>query len=120
MDDEHAGWTDEDDAHLALEALPAWHPALFVDVFRTGLRQQTAERNRLLAAAFVTPESVDSWGDFFRARAAFAELKISMTALYVTVAPDVAYIRLVETDQHINPRIEQVPATMPGREAGHR
>lgn len=28
----HTGWTEEDDARLAYEAHPDWHPAFFVDV----------------------------------------------------------------------------------------
>lgn len=113
MSDGHVGWTDEDDALLTYEALPDWHPALFVDVFRTGLTMEQPEANVQLAAAFVTPESIESWGDFSRARAVFATgLKISMTAWYGIDAPDVAYVRLVESDQHINDDIDQAPATM--------
>lgn len=109
---EPVGWTDEDDALVAYEALPDWHPALFVDVFRTCLEQQDSTITHL-AGALVTPESLDAWGDFARARAVFESgLKISMTALYGTGAPDVAYVRLVETGQHTNSHLNQVPATM--------
>jgi len=69
MDSDAVGWTDEDDALLAYEALPDWHPALFVDVFRTGLEQPDADLR--IAAAFVTPETLDAWGDFSRARRIF-------------------------------------------------
>jgi hypothetical protein len=63
--------------------------------------------------AFVTPESIESRGDFSRARSVFATgLKISTTALCGIGAPDVAYVRLVETDGHDNHDIEKVPATM--------
>lgn len=111
MSNEPVGWTDEDDALLAYEALPDWHPALFVDVFRTGLEQQNAPTE--LLAAFVTPESLPSWGDFNRARAVFdSGLKISMTALYGIDAPDVAYVRLVETRRHTNDSLDRVPATV--------
>ena len=113
MSDGQTGWTDEDDALVTYESLPEWHPALFVDVFRTGLAKVEPEANALLAGAFVTPESVDSWGDFSRARAIFTTgLKISTTALYGIDAPDVAYVRLVETNQHLNHDIDAVPATM--------
>lgn len=95
------GWTDEDDARLELEALPSWHPALFVDVFRIALAAEPNEGNALLRLGFVTPESVQWWGDFSGARMLLgAGLKISMSALYAADALDVAYVRLVETDQH--------------------
>lgn len=113
MSDAQTGWTEEDDALVTYESLPAWHPALFVDVFRTGLGMEQPEANTLLVGAFVTPESVDSWGDFSRARTIFTTgLKISTTALYGIDAPDVAYVRLVETDRHLNHDINAVPATM--------
>ncbi len=111
MSYEQVGWTDADDAYLAYEALPDWHPALFVDVFRIGLAQPGQAGQ--LGAAFVTPESHETWGDFARARAAFdLGLKISMTALYGKDACDVAYVRLVETNQHTNVSLSLVPATM--------
>ncbi len=107
------GWTDEDDALVTYESLPDWHPTLFVDVFRTGLEIEQPDGNKLLGGAFVTPESLDSWGDFSRARAVFTTgLKISTTALYGIGAPDVAYVRLVETDEHLTRDIDSVPATM--------
>lgn len=110
VSDEVEGWTDEDDALLAYETLPAWHPSLFVDVFRAGLEEP--EFDARIAAAFVTPESRNYWGDFSRARALFSTgLKISMTALYAVGAPDVAYVRLVETDEHTNDDISKVAAT---------
>lgn len=113
MSDGQIGWTDEDDALVTYESLPEWHPALFVDVFRAGLSITEPQANALLARAFVTPESLASWGDFSRARAIFAVgLKISTTALYGIEAPDVAYVRLVETGQHLNCDIDAVPATM--------
>ncbi|MRG60123.1 hypothetical protein GE115_09600 [Agromyces sp. CFH 90414] len=107
------GWTDEDDALVAYESLPDWHPALFVDVFRTGLEMEHPDKRSLLAGAFITPESLEFWGDFSRARAVFAtRLKISMTAMYGVGAPDVAYVRLVETDEHINHDLYSVIASM--------
>lgn len=39
-------------------------------------------------------------------------LKISTTALFGIGAPDVAYVRLVETDAYLNDDIDAVPATM--------
>lgn len=111
MFDEPAGWNDEDDAHLAYEALPDWHPALFVDSFRAGLENQNVTSEIL--AAFVTPESLTSWGNFDHARDIFESgLKISTTALYGLDAPDVSYVRLVETCDHTNESIRDVPATM--------
>lgn len=108
--DDPARWSDEDDALLEYEALPAWHPALFVDVFRAGLEQNAPTA---LLEVFVTPESRSFWGDFGRARAVFASgLRISMTALYGRDAPDVAYVRLVETTDHTTSDIAEVPATM--------
>lgn len=113
MTNERTGWTEEDDARLAYETLPDWHPALFVDVFRTALAMPQPASDALLAEALVTPESLGSWGDFSRARSVFdTGLKISMTALYGLDAPDVAYVRLVETDSDTNDSIDRVPATM--------
>lgn len=111
MSDGQNSWTDEDDALVTYESLPEWHPALFVDVFSMGLARVDPEETSWLAEAFVTPESIPSWGNFSRARAIFAGgLKISTTVRYATEAPDVAYVRLVETSQHLNH--DAVPATM--------
>ncbi|WP_149205023.1 hypothetical protein [Actinotalea subterranea] len=114
MNDDAGGWTDEDDASVEYEALPAWHPSLFVDVFRTALATEPSElRNAFLAQAFVTPESVEAWGDFSRAEALFASgLRISMTAFFPSDdVRDVAYVRLVETTEHRSPSLADVPAT---------
>jgi hypothetical protein len=35
-----------------------------------------------------------------------------MTALYATGAPDVAYVRLVETDWHLTDDVSEVPASV--------
>lgn len=107
-----SGWTEEDDALLKYEQLPPWHPALFVDVFRTLLAAAPLETTIQIAEACVTPESLESWGDLSRARAIFdLGLKISMTPLYIKGAPDVAYIRLVETDRHASSALSTTPAT---------
>lgn len=109
MNDAPFDWTDEDDALVEYESLPAWDPSLFVDVFRVGLDEP--EGDAQLRAAFVTPESMNSWGDFSRERALFhSGVKISMTAIYAIDAPDVAYVRLVETDQHTTTDLPQLPA----------
>ncbi|MEL5990734.1 hypothetical protein ACOKGD_13895 [Microbacterium phosphatis] len=105
-------WSDEDEAAFHLESLPAWHPSLFVDVFHTALTvPETHASYRILSEAMVTPESVESWGDFSRARTVLAGLRISMTPLAAEGAPDVAYVRLVETDQHLV-RMADTPASM--------
>jgi len=110
MSENSAEWTEEDDAELAYEALPAWHPSLLVDVFRAGLERNTPAE---VLAAFVTPESLRSWGSFSRARDVFSiGLKISTTALYGVDAPDVSYVRLVETSAHTITSVRDVPATM--------
>lgn len=71
------------------------------------------EADGLIARGLVTPESIGSRANFSRARSVFdTGLKISMAALYVMDAPDVAYVRLVETSQHTNDSIDRVPATM--------
>lgn len=114
MNDDAGVWTEEDDARVEYEALPAWHPSVFVDVFRSALAMQPVDRrNALLAQAFVTPESVETWGDFSRAEALFASgLKISMTGLFPSDdVRDVAYVRLVETTDHHSPSLANVPAT---------
>jgi hypothetical protein len=109
VSDEQVGWTEEDDARVTYESLADSHPS----VFRAALEMAHSEANELLSAAFVTPESLHVWGDFSRARAIFAMgLKISTTALFGIGAPDVAYVRLVETDEHTNHDIDSVPATM--------
>lgn len=115
MSSDAGNWTDEDDASVEYDALPDWHPSIFVDVFRAALEtESTEERNALLAQAFVTPESIEAWGDFSRAEALFASgLKISMTAFFPSEAVhDVAYVRLVETSEHCSPRLADVPATV--------
>ncbi|WP_158375158.1 hypothetical protein [Cellulosimicrobium cellulans] len=113
MSDEQLGWTDEDDARFAFEALPDWHPAVFVDVFRATLGLEDREgRTAFLTQALVTPESVPQWGTFARATALFGSgLRMSLTALYALDAPDVAYVRLVETAAHQSPSVVDVPAT---------
>ncbi len=97
-------WTDEDSAAVQYESLPAWHPSLFVDVFRLGLQQPLTDEIRFqLRTAFVTPESADNWGDFAEAQLiAESDLKISMNPLYGKDAPDVAYVRLVATDKWVS------------------
>lgn len=111
MSDHGGGWSDQDEAQAAYEGLPAWHPSLFVDVLRAAL--EVSADAGMLAAALVTPESAEQWGDFTRARALFASgLKISMTPVWATGAPDVAYVRLVETDQHVVDDAGGVPATV--------
>lgn len=103
-------WTAEDDASYEYESLPDWHPSLFVQVFRSGL--ETSPDQAMILEAFVTPESAGTWGDFSRARALFASaLKISMSPLYGVDAPDVAYVRLVETAEHSVTSAADVPAT---------
>lgn len=113
MSSDPIDWTVEDDAMVIYESLSDWHPSLFVDVFRTGLEMEQANANELLGGAFVTPESLGTWEDFSRARSVFSSgLKIGTTALFGIGAPDVAYVRLVETDAHLNDDINAVPATM--------
>lgn len=111
--DESGAWAEADDAALAYEALPGWHPAMIVDVFRTGLGfEDSVARQKVLSEGFVTPESIDVWGDFSRAQALFGTgLRISMTPLWARDAPDVAYVRLVETDEHFAKSMTDAPAT---------
>jgi hypothetical protein len=111
---EDDGWTEEDDAALILELLPDAHPARFVDVLRTALVDMDPETvQEILLRGAVTPESAHLWGNFDAARAVFRTgLKISMTPLYGIDSPDVAYVRLVETDAHFSPDITSVPATL--------
>jgi hypothetical protein len=113
MNDESDRWTEEDDAALIYESLPGWHPAMIVDVFRTGLEfENRAARQKVLGEGFVTPESVEAWGDFSRAQALFnTGLRISTTPWWGRDAPDVAYVRLVETDAHFAPQAAGIPAT---------
>lgn len=104
-------WTEEDDSALELELLPAWHPSLFVDAFRVGLQNFNESTEAIARGGFVTPESVDAWGDFTAAREiASSSLKISMTALWGIGAPDVAYVRLVDTDEWRATDMRAVPA----------
>lgn len=104
-------WTDEDDAAVVYESLPDWHPSLFVDAFRVALTSDEPYSVELMRRGFVTPECVDDWGDFSEARAAWTSaLKVSMTPLWAVDAPDVAYVRLVETDAWIANTKDQ-PAT---------
>jgi hypothetical protein len=104
-------WTEEDDSALELELLPDWHPSLFVDVFRVGLQNFNESTEEIARGGFVTPESADAWGDFTAARKiANSRLKISMTALWGIDAPDVAYVRLVDTDEWRAPDLGAVPA----------
>ncbi|MFJ2542730.1 hypothetical protein [Microbacterium sp. NPDC087589] len=84
-------WTEEDDSALELELMPDWHPSRFVDVFRTGLQNFNESMEAIARGGFVTPESVETWGDFTAAReVANSTLKISMTALWGIDAPDVS------------------------------
>lgn len=89
---------------MIAEGLPDWHPSLFVNHFRTALHLQHPGADRVLAEAFVTPESVDWWGGFSEARAwARSDSKISTAPIYARDASDVAYVRLVFTDEWIVP-----------------
>lgn len=112
MSDEADAWSDKDDAALVQESLPESHPSRFVEFFQDGLLHEPPLSCEWLAAVAVTPESVESWGDFSRARSLFRSgLKISTTPLYGIDAPDVSYVRLVETDEHLNYDVDAVPAT---------
>jgi hypothetical protein len=104
-------WSEEDDSALEFELLPDWHPSLFVDVFRVGLQNFNESTEAIARGGFVTPESVDVWGDFTAAREiANSNLKISMTALWGIGAPDVAYVRLVDTEEWRVADMRTVPA----------
>ena len=107
MNDGQEQWTEEDDAAAIAEGLPDWHPSLFVSHFRTALRLEHPGVDRVLATAFVTPESVESWGGFSGARAwAGSDSKISTAAIHARDASDVAYVRLVFTDKWITPNLD--------------
>ncbi|MCK2025087.1 hypothetical protein KZC56_02155 [Microbacterium sp. SSW1-47] len=104
-------WTEEDDAAVAFELLPAWHPSVFFDAFRAGMQRFDETIEEIARAGFVTPESVDDWGDFTRAREiANSNLKVSLHALWAVDAPDVAYVRLVDTPAWIASDLRRVPA----------
>jgi hypothetical protein len=107
MSDDFGSWTEEDDAAVIVEGLPVWHPSLFVDQFRDALRFDHPAANRIITEGFVTPESAEFWGDYSTAREwATGESKISTTPLYGRGAPDVAYVRLVFTDEWIAPDLD--------------
>lgn len=106
-------WTEDDDAAVAYELLPDWHPSLFVDAVRMGLQRLDTSALELLRAAFVTPESADSWGDFSEAREiANSSLKLSMSALWAVDAPDVSYVRWVDTEASVAPDLRLIPAKL--------
>lgn len=105
-------WTEEDDAAVIYESLPDWHPALFVDAFRLGLESDEPSALELLRRGFVTPESVDAWGDFSAARQAVRGLRISMKLLWAEGAPDVSYVRFVDRPAAIVADMRQVPAAL--------
>lgn len=108
-DSSYETWTEEDDAAVAFESLPAWHPSLFFEVFRTGMQNFGDHAAEIALGGFVTPES--EWGDFSEARAiANSQLKTSMTALWALGAPDVSYVRLVDTDAWIATNAHEIPA----------
>ncbi|WP_029267401.1 MULTISPECIES: hypothetical protein [unclassified Microbacterium] len=110
---EFESWTDEDDAAVAFESLPAWHPALFFDAFRVGMQRFGENAEAIARGGFITPESEAEWGDFTRAREiANSDVKVSTTALWAADAPDVAYVRLVNTDRWISPDLRDIPAAM--------
>lgn len=90
-------WTEEDDAQVVYESLPDWHPALFVDAFRLGLQSSEPFAVDLLQRGFITPESVDAWGDFSDTRTAMRGLRVGMSLLLAEGATDVAYVRIVDT-----------------------
>jgi len=104
-------WSEEDDAAVAYDSLPHWHPSVFVDTFRTCIKDPIGSNLELARRAFITPESESTWGDFSQARRVFAlGLKISMRPLWAIDAPDVTCVRLVETDRFFVPG-DLVPAT---------
>lgn len=111
MDSSDEVWTDEDDAAVIYESLPDWHPALFFDAFRLGLESDDPTAIEVLRKGFVTPESADEWGDFSAARNAMRGLRISMKLLVAEEAPDVAYVRVVDTPFSTNPDMRRVPAS---------
>lgn len=104
MDENSERWTEEDDARVIVEGLPEWHPSLFVHQFRQALLVDPPVPPLLLTEGFVTPESAEAWGDYSAARGwAKSASKISTTAHYGRGATDVAYVRLVFTDEWIAP-----------------
>lgn len=110
MDNPDEVWTDEDDAAIIYESLPEWHPALFFDAFRLSLESDAPFALDLLRQGFVTPESVEAWGDFSEALNALRGLRISMKLLLAEGAPDVAYVRIVDTPFSTHPDMREVPA----------
>jgi len=103
MNDDFARWTDQDDAAVIVESLPDWHPSLFVEQFRDALTLEHPMANLFLTEGFVTPESSQSWGDYSIARAwARSDLRTSTTPFYGIGCPDVAWVRIVATDEWIS------------------
>lgn len=107
---ESEAWSEEDDAAVALELLPAWHPALFFDAFRIGMQNFHENSAAIARGGFVTPESREAWGDFTAVREfANSHLKISTMARWAIGAPDVAYVRLVDTEAWTSPVGRELP-----------
>ncbi|MEV7632000.1 hypothetical protein AB0N64_06290 [Microbacterium sp. NPDC089318] len=99
MDEAEASWSDEDDAAVAFGSVPDWHPSRFVALFRTAMTDPDASVIEGARLALVTPESIDEWGDFAEALDfATGPLKISSYLELADRAPDVAYVRLVSTE----------------------
>lgn len=110
--DEDERWTDRDSAELELEGLPDDHASRFVDIFTTGLSRLDEDGAlTILRSAFVTPESVEVWGDFTDAREAIRGRKVSMTPLHPEDgSQDVAYVRIVKTDEWISRIVDEPDA----------
>lgn len=85
-------WTDEDDAHFAMATLPPSEPVALTLAVWNALTAD--EDHTSLLREFVTPESLEQWGDFSAARDALSAPRLGIigTARQYPDAVDVAYV----------------------------
>jgi hypothetical protein len=99
MSDNH--WTVEDDAAAAGAGRDETHPAFVALTFMSMITDLTQWQHHL--PAIVTPESLDSWGDFTEIRDVLERIPergLGSGATPATDAPDVAYVKIMRDVPH--------------------
>lgn len=106
---EEERWTDADDARLTLHSMSDNHPVKLTIAIWEALDDHVAHFE--LLSAWVTPESLEQWGDFSEAAKSLhgEPLNVLGTIRQFEDAQDVAYVWLIRADPDSRPRMTSGP-----------